>query len=157
MKKFIGILLPGLILLTGCQAPAGNTFTDADKAAIAEDVEAFTTRMLAGQWSDVAATFSEDTVFMPPYQDNVNGRAAVEAWFETFPALVSMEFTDYEIAGSGDMAYVTGHFAMTFSPDGETNISDSGTFLEVRERQEDGSWLVTRNMFNSSLPLPAPQ
>jgi ketosteroid isomerase-like protein len=55
------------------------------------------------------------------------------------------------------MAYVTGHFSMTFSPDGETNISDSGTFLEVRERQEDGSWLVTRDMFNSSLPLPAPQ
>ena len=157
MKKFIGILLPGLILLTGCQAPAGNTFTDADKAAIAEDVEAFATRMLEGQWSDVAASYSEDIVFMPPNQDNLNGRAAVEAWLETFPSISAMEFVDYEIAGSGDMAYVTGHFTMTFSLDGETNISDSGTFLEVYERQEDGSWLVTRGMFNSSLPLPAPQ
>ena len=158
MKQIFGLICLSLMLLVGCQAPAAvDTFTDADVAAITADLEGFTTALLEGRYSDVAATYSEDTIFMPPYQDNVIGREAVEAWMAAFPSLGEMEFSDIEVAGTGDLAYATGHFRMTFAPDGENYIEDSGTFLEVRERQEDGSWLVIRDIFNSSLPLPSPE
>ena len=58
------------MLLVGCQAPAAvDTFTDADVAAITADLEGFTTALLEGRFSDVAATYPEDTIFMPPYQE----------------------------------------------------------------------------------------
>ncbi|GMQ81037.1 MAG: hypothetical protein BMS9Abin05_0467 [Rhodothermia bacterium] len=155
MKILFGLVFLSLTLFVGCQTPAAvDTFSDADVAAITADLESFTTAMLEGRFSDVAAAYAEDTVFMPPNQENVIGRAAVEAWFEAFPKLGEMEFTDLEVAGTGDLAYATGHYRMTFAPDGENFIEDSGTFLEVRERQEDGSWLIVRDIFNSSLPLP---
>ena len=50
---------------------------------------------------------------MPPYQDNVLGREGVEAWMAAFPPTSEMEFHDIEIYGSGDLAYLTGHFSLT--------------------------------------------
>lgn len=158
MKKLFGLVCLSFVLLTGCQAPAAvDTFTEADVAAITADLENFSVNLLEGRAADVAATYSEDTVFMPPNQPNVIGRDGVEAWMAGFPTLGDMAFTDIEVHGTGNMAYATGHFSMTFAPDGENFIEDHGTFLEVRERHEDGNWYVTKDMFNSSVPLPMPE
>ena len=158
MKTIFGMVCLSVTLLTGCQAPAAvDTFSDADVAAITADLEHFTVALLEGRFGDVAATYAEDTVFMPPYQENVIGRTGVEAWMAAFPPLGDMAFLDIEVSGTGDLAYASGHFTMSFAPDGENYIEDHGSFLEVRERQEDGRWLVIKDIFNSSAPLPMPE
>ncbi|MCH8245117.1 MAG: DUF4440 domain-containing protein [Bacteroidetes bacterium] len=150
-------LLLALFLFIGCQAPAVESFTEADSAAITESVENWQAAVLDGRWSDVVANYSEDAILMPPNQPDVVSRASIQAWFEAFPPINDIQLQNLEIDGDGDMAYVYGSFEMTFTPEGMDPVSDSGTFLEVRRHQADGSWLITRDMFNSSLPLPMPE
>ena len=37
----------------------------------------------------------------------------------------------------------------------EQPIQDHGKFIEIRRKQPDGSWLISRDIFNSDLPLPS--
>lgn len=54
------------------------------------------------------------------------------------------------IDGRAEIAYVRGRYAATFqSPDGRAD--NRGTFLEIRRRQADGSWLMDIDIFNSDL------
>lgn len=57
------------------------------------------------------------------------------------------------VVGAGDLAYVSGRYHLTLTRKGAP--VDSGKFLDIRERQKDGSWLYVADMFNSSVPLPA--
>jgi hypothetical protein len=46
---------------------------------------------------------------------------------------------------------------MELNPPGAANpIRDRGKYIEIRRRQEDGSWLISRDIFNSNQP-PAGQ
>jgi ketosteroid isomerase-like protein len=46
---------------------------------------------------------------------------------------------------------------MTVTPPGAAPFEDRGKYLTICRKQADGSWKVARAMFNSDLPLPAPE
>ncbi len=54
----------------------------------------------------------------PPNQPAVEGRGALLTWMKAFPPLGSFDITVDEVSGAGDVAYVRGHYAMTFTPPG---------------------------------------
>jgi ketosteroid isomerase-like protein len=66
-----------------------------------------------------------------------------------------MELRGEETVGAGDLAYVRGRYTMTMAPPGGPVMADSGKYLEIW-RKQGGSWKVTRDMFNSDVPLPMP-
>ena len=69
-----------------------------------------------------------------------------------FPRVTRAEFHVEEIDGYGDIAYVTGRYAMTLQPEGAPGpIDDRGKYIEIRRKQADGSWLLARDIFNSDL------
>ena len=58
-----------------------------------------------------------------------------------------------EVGGSGDVAYVRGHYAITVTPPGATRpVSDTGKYVTVSRRQPDGTWPILADMFNSDKP-----
>ena len=56
-----------------------------------------------------------------------------------------------------DLAYDRGTYSMTVTPPGAAPIEDRGKYLTIYRKQADGSWKIARVMFNSDLPLPAPE
>lgn len=52
-----------------------------------------------------------------------------------------------EVAASGDMGYTVGRYERRSRVDGDT-VVDSGTYLTVWRRQEDGSWKVKADIGN---------
>jgi hypothetical protein len=61
----------------------------------------------------------------------------------------------HEIVGYGDMAYAVAAYTETFSIAGvEEPIYDEGKILAILREQTDGSWLFTRWMWASDLPIP---
>jgi ketosteroid isomerase-like protein len=73
----------------------------------------------------------------------------------TFPPLTSFTLNPVEIEGVGKLAYQRGTYQMTMLLPGGVTASDSGKYVEIRRRQADGTWLITRDIWNSDIPLPA--
>lgn len=157
-------VLPALALgvATFACMPPSRSFSDADRATVRATIDTFTARVLRSDWPNTAKLYSTDAHFMPPNQPGVVGRAAIETWMHGFPPLKAFALTVDTIVGSGDLAYTSGHYTMTFQPVGApAPMTDAGKFLEVHARQADGSWLNVSDMFNSDQPAmpmgPAPK
>ena len=163
--SYFSTLFLVLFSLTACQPPAAEEpaepeaaepagLSDADLAAHEATTQAWVNAVLAGDFAAVAATYTEDAVLMPPNAEAVVGRAAIQAFFESFPPISNIELHSTEIEGVGDLAYVRGSYTLTVTPEGADPINDSGKYIEIRRKQADGSWLLSRDQYNSDLPLP---
>ena len=107
---------------------------------------------LTQDYDGMAALYTEDTVVMPPNQPTVVGRDAVRDWMASFPRVTRAEFKIDEVEGIGKLAFVRGRYSMTLEPEGAPGpVDDEGKYIEIRERQPDGSWLLARDIFNSDL------
>jgi ketosteroid isomerase-like protein len=155
-RRFLTVPL-ALLALAACQPAAPAGLTDADKAAIDSVDHQFTKLALAGDFAGlVKAYYTADAILLPPNMPAASGHAAIEAVFKTFPPITAFELNTDEVEGHGDLAYLRGHYRMTFSPPGMAAMPDSGKYLEIWRKQADGSWKATRDMFSSDVPLPAP-
>jgi uncharacterized protein (TIGR02246 family) len=168
MKKLL-LILPMVLLLCftfGCQqaeevaeeaAAEAAALSDEDVAANKASLDAYVQAIRNEDWTAVAAMYTEDAVLMPPNQPIVQGREAILTWLEAYPTLTEFNLTIMEIDGCGDLAFIVGTVSMTIAPEGAPEpIQDTGKFIEIRRKQEDGSWLIAVDMFNSDLPLPPP-
>ena len=141
-------------LLAACsQPPAGPSFTLEDRAAIEATTEAALAIVNSSQdWDAYAEVYyAADAVFLPPNEGALHGREAIAEFLGTFPTITAASFDPVTMEGDGDLAYVHGtyHLEMT-TPDGPA--VDDGSYLEIWQRQTDGSWRITHDIFNSDLP-----
>jgi len=135
-------------------APAG--LSAADRAAIQQVTTEFVQNVRAANFAAVGALYTADGALLPPNGPAVTGRAAIQAFLESFPPITDFNLTEVTVDGSGDVAFVHGTYSMTLTmPDG-MSMSDSGKSIEIRRRQADGRWLITHDIFNSDVPLPMP-
>jgi ketosteroid isomerase-like protein len=112
--------------------------------------------MLAADWDGWANLMTEDVVFLVPNGPPVEGRAAVRAFGEAFPHLTAFTAEASEVAGNGGLAYNRGAYSFTATPDSGPPLNEQGKFLGVYRRQPDGSWRISRNIWNANLPPQAP-
>jgi ketosteroid isomerase-like protein len=123
-------------------------------------------RKLDAQWSAAASAknvdktvsyYSDDAIVLPPNTKVATTKAAIRAqWKGDLDSMIkgSWKATRVEVAKSGDMAYVSGTYDWTSKdPSGKT-VKDHGKYLEVFEKQADGSWKCTADCWNSDLPVP---
>ncbi len=86
------------------------------------------------------------------------GREGIEEFFQAgFDAGVGdLQGTVIELSVSGDMAHVVGMYSLTIQPEEGEAISDNGKYVEIW-RRENGTWKINVGIWNSSLPLSAPE
>ncbi len=144
-------------VLSACQPPADRS-TGAADAVRAADIaweKAFTSKDLAGAIAFVESTGS----VLPPNAPTATGPAAVQALFQGFYALPELNLhwqpTSVEAAHSGDLAYSSGTYQMSFNSPSGKPLADRGKYVTVWRKQADGSWRVVRDAFNSDLPVPS--
>ncbi len=143
--------------LAACQEPAPEVgpLSEEDVAAIKASRDAFAEAMLAGDWAAVAASYTEDVALMLPNGPVVEGRLAVQSFFELFPSITQFEPTIVQIDGRGDLAFVRGTHSETYIVEGTSEpIHNVFKHVEIRRKQPDGKWLVAVQIWNSDLPLP---
>lgn len=137
-------------------ATAGSAeLAASDRAAIESASDRWVAAAQAGNWEEVASIYSDDAVLMPPNAETAQGRPAVLEGLNAFPPLQNINFDQVHIDGCGDLAYVHGEYTMTFALPDDQTMEDRGKFIEIWERQDDGQWLITRDIFNSDLPAQA--
>ncbi len=145
-----------LILALGCTSPPPAELTDADRDAI-RDYFGELARILSPEDNEAwANTFTEDGLFMVPNQPRLRGREALRAWGEDNSetgsgALLSISFSDIEIHGSGDWAWVAVSQVLTLEGV-EGPVRGKG--LGVLRRQADGTWLTAAAHVSDDQPPP---
>ena len=143
------IVGPALIAVASCtDAPS----LEEDLAAI----EAFNARYVGaindGDIETLSNLTTEDHIIFIPNRPPIVGKTANDEAngrvFENFD--IDETWTPVETVVSGDLAYQRGTYTVASTPKagGETRTT-SGSFLRIYERQPNGEWRMTRDMFNS--------
>ena len=125
----------------------------ADAAAVRAVTQEYRDAWLANDAARVMATLTPGAILLPSGLSPIEGQAAIRRfWFPTngpSTTVIAMELVIEEVSGSGDLAFVRGHGALTFETTGaDAPTSLRSTFLNILRRQPDGRWLIDRRMWS---------
>ena len=137
---------------TGGTPPLEQLLHDLDtkwaKAAATKDVE------------QTIAFYSDDAVVFPPNATSAATKEAIRnGWKEMFASsgfVISWQPTKVQVGKAGGMAWVSGTYELTMNDASGKPINDRGKYLEVWEKQPDGIWKCTADMWNSNLAASSP-
>jgi ketosteroid isomerase-like protein len=126
-------------------------------------------RDLDAQWSKAAAAkdleqtvgfYSDDAIVLPPNATSAATKETVRnVWKDVLAApglVINWKPSKAKIGHNGAMAWVSGAYELTMNDAGGKPMNDRGKYLEVWEKQADGSWKCSADMWNSDLAISAP-
>lgn len=154
MKKMIYTIYLAVFVLVfaSCARSGPVPLSDSEKAMIAK-TSADVNRAF-NETKDYKAYvrdyYAEDAMILYPNSEAIKGREAITAALSGFGADLNVTPTVLEVNGYNDLAYVYGTVKM------ETNAGkeiDHGKYIEIWKKQKDGKWQVSRDIFNSSIPM----
>jgi len=125
--------------------------------AAIEMFHAQTKAALSGDLNAMMSLFAEDAVVMPPNDATLYGKAEILAWWEEyfryFRVASSVE-TENDQTVAGDQLFDRRAVSVTIVPKehGE-RIRDDVRSLTVWNRQADGSWKISHQIWNSTKPV----
>ncbi len=133
-------------------------------AAAADPKIEQTLRDLDAEWTAAAGAkdvdktvsyYADDAIVLPPNVPAATTKEAIRAqWKKDLDSMISGSWkpTRVEVAKSGDMAYASGTYEWIYKDASGKTITDHGKYLEVWEKQADGSWKCSADAWNSDLP-----
>jgi ketosteroid isomerase-like protein len=144
------VLVAGLsLLVTACAACADDA---ADEAAIRELWTSYETHAVANDGETWLTLWDPEGIQMPPGAPMRDYATLVE-WAQNWGpemATDAMEITPHEIVILGDTAYSMGTYWFDFPTEDDGQGRFEGKFMTILKRQDDGSWKLFRDIFNSS-------
>lgn len=124
-------------------------------AEITRATEEWAEAFRSGEIADTMAFISPDAVMVPPNHAALVGAEAIEAWARGMFEAVSIQEIQIvvdEVRVADEWAVSRGEWRMTMAA-GDQVMSDTTRYVVLWERQGDGRWRVTHDIWNSSLPL----
>lgn len=148
MLRFLAVTTSAFALLIMACAPAESP---TDPAEVRAQLDTYLATYSPVDLDAMTASLAEDVVIMPPDERPTFGRAAQQSGFEEFLAMYdfTLNTTVDDLHVSGDLAVARTTFEQTMTPKaGGDTEAESGSWIIVMERQEDGSWKVTQEMWS---------
>ena len=164
-QRMIGLFILVALVLVACQPltvqPASMTqASDEDVAAAVNAIwDEYEASLLDGDADRWITQWMEDGVQMPPNMPPRIGREAIYPAVSGF--LSKFDYTDFvinneDVEVNGDLAFARGTYAASFvAKSGGDPVKIEGKYMTILRQQEDGSWKIYRDIFNSNVP-PAP-
>ncbi len=147
-----------LILAQACQQH--KPIQDRDPQNPAADVQAITEMSNArakafneGDAKEIARYFSDDAYLMAPDGATKRGPEAVAAYYQSIfdEYETELESGYEEVKVDGDLAYGRGFAKVTLHPkDGGETIHGESKYLNILEKQADGTWITTHDIWNDN-------
>ena len=107
-----------------------------------------------GDAAAVADFYTEDAKILPPNQEMVSGRRAIQEFWQTAMdmGVRKINLETAEMGYDGNVAYERGVSTVTIQPQGGPEMTAKGKYLVVLKRQDDGSWKLAVDIWNSDSP-----
>ena len=116
--------------------------------------QAFEDAIRKGDVVAAANMYADEGMILPPNVGPIQGRGAIAAYFKTMTDNgFSLKLTPTASWMDGKLASRTGTYVVL---DKNQKEIEHGKWLEVWQLQDSGRWLMLRDMWNSSDPLPPP-
>ena len=123
--------------------------SEPDITAVMEASSQYGSSIVSGDFATIRSLMHPEIVLMPPGEPALQGIDAAVQSMEQGPAIEGSINPD-QVNGSGEMAYVSGTYSISFMLNDTVQVSDNGKYLELWKKQEDGSWKVAVDIWNSS-------
>ncbi len=119
------------------------------KDAIASAIRTFAEAFGRGDAAAVAAWYSTDATLLPPDQQMLKGRDAIQSFWQGAMSMgiTEAELETVEVEVRDDIAYEVGRFVMTIRPEGGDAAKMTGKYVVVW-KQEGGSWKMHVDIWN---------
>jgi uncharacterized protein (TIGR02246 family) len=159
--KTKSLFLPSCIALVSLAVVSAAAAADTT-SAIEKDL-----RNLDDQWSaageakdidKVVSFYSDDAVVMPPNAPAATTKDAIrKIWKDLLTdAKITWKTKKVEVAQSGDLACLSGTYEVTLNDPSGKSVNDRGKYVELWEKQADGTWKCGADIWNSDLPASMP-
>jgi ketosteroid isomerase-like protein len=152
--RVLGVAACVAVALAACTTTRTSAHSyEADVAAITAFNSQYLKAINDGDIVALSALTDADHIMIVPNRALIVGKAANDAAngraFEQFK--FDEHWMPVETVVDGNLAYQRGTFSVTASPKSSSGASRTtrGNFLRIYRRQGDGSWRMTRDMFNS--------
>lgn len=147
------LLAAALALACGESGP--TPLSQADRDALRQADEERQQAVTRGDWDTVASHYAEDAYLDPPDVGPVRGRDEIRNYFVSTLASVSeFELEPRDVDGEANLAYVRGRWSLSAempNAQGDTvTMTDQGSYVVVRRRQDDGRWLIVEDIVQST-------
>jgi ketosteroid isomerase-like protein len=140
-----------LLFVLACQPQEqSTTLSEAEISAVMEATTQYGGAIVAGDFDKIRSLMGDDIVLMPTEAQAANGLDAAMQFMEEGPGIEG-SINPEQVEGSGNLAYVRGNFDLTFIINDSTQVPDKGKYIEVWKKQDDGSWKVVVDIWNSNL------
>jgi ketosteroid isomerase-like protein len=151
--RVLFVLLTGSALFLGGCATVQKGREEADMAAIQEIWKNYAKAATTGDAALWLSLWDENGIQLPPDTAARPKKVLDEVYPKAFSMMKihTMNINVEESVIIGDFAYCRG----TYTSDRTINnnkVSVDGKFLTLFRRQEDGSWRIYRDCFNSNVP-----
>ncbi len=127
-----------------------------DLGEVRAQFDAYNAAFAASDADRLAAWYTDDAVRIDPDEPIETGVAAIQAQLGTFFAdndYVLDEVTTDDVQASGNLAVIRATFREHWTPKaGGDMIQQTGRWITVWERQPDGTWKITTEMW--TVPQP---
>ena len=100
-----------------------------------------------------ASLYHAEGMLLPPNFETVTGPEKIASFVNGFfkMGMTGLTLNSSEVWGNQDVVVVTG----TFEVMGKTGTLDKGKYIELW-KDENGQWKLFRDIWNTSMPMPAP-
>jgi ketosteroid isomerase-like protein len=147
-KALMGLLLGPLITISAIAQSASPKLSAEIDAANAKFVQLF------GQGDgSVATLYADGATICPPNSDFIQGMSAIrDFWKGAYDAgIKKVKLETVNVESSGPIAQETGKYTLYSADD---KLIDTGKYIVVWKK-EKGSWMLYRDIWNTSAPAPA--
>ena len=146
-------LLFTFIVLLVCGTVSAADVSADFKSAVESAAKEFSAAIAAKDPGRLGALYANDAIAFPPNQDMVKGKEAIQLfWKGLIDAGMTVKLEIVELEDEDDLGVEVGKFVIN-GPDGKT--ADQGKYVVVW-KEENGTWKLYRDIWNSSLPAAAP-
>lgn len=146
-----------LMALTACHS---GSHPDLENQSIRDAEAAEQQAWMSKDPDKIVSFYADDAVMMNPGAKALTSKHQIRDYLkklfadEAFDRQTKLETAD--VAESGDLGYTAGsYFAISTDPSTKLVVRDEGKWLTIRKKQQDGSWKIVREMYNTDLPPPS--
>jgi uncharacterized protein (TIGR02246 family) len=139
-----------VLLISACQesGTTNNSFTKDDIKAIRIATEQYRDAEAVNDWETITNLYTDNAIRMLPKGPTIHGREEILKEFKARPSkIIEYDQKIIEVDGIGNIAFVSGIFSYTADTNGKIS-SGTGKYIAIYRRQEDGQWLIDRDIFN---------